>query len=67
MRDITARFVLVAPLVILGLDGLVWHFFGARATITAVVRDWHDDTPWTEFIFVAGCTLLYFHFFRDWP
>lgn len=67
MRDVTGWFVLLAPLVILGTDYLVYVYCGYEATITAVVREWHLKTGWAEFVFLTGVVLLYVHLFRDWP
>lgn len=67
MRTVTVWFVLLAPLVILLLDFLIYLFDGYSATITAVVRGWHEESRWPEFLFLMGCTLLYSHLFRNWP
>ncbi len=67
MREITARFILWAPVLILAVDGLVWHFFGREATITGVVQDWAEKSTCPEFVYVVGCAILYFHLFKGWP
>lgn len=67
MRDVTAWFVILAPLAIFGTDMLVWGVFGASATITDVVRSWAARSSWIEWAYLVGATLLYVHLFRSWP
>ena len=67
MREVTGWFVLIAPLVILLTDWVVYQQYGYTATITAVVREWHEQSTWPEFVFVVGVGILYLHLFRNWP
>lgn len=64
---VTAWFVLLAPVAILTVDWLVNYYVGYCGTITAVVRGWAAKTPWAEFLYVLGVTVLYLHLFRGWP
>lgn len=66
MRDITAWFILIAPLVILTMDGIVWWFCSSGCTITGVVREWAMESPWPEALYVLGVVVLYLHLFRGW-
>lgn len=67
MRTLTVWFVLLAPIAILLLDAVIYLIDGYGSTITAVVRDWHEASRWPEFLFLAGCLVLWMHFFRNWP
>lgn len=67
MRTVTVWFILVAPIAILLFDVLLYILGGYTATITAVVRSWHEQSSWPEFLFLVGVLLLYSHFFRGFP
>ena len=67
MRDVTAIFVLLGPVVVLGIDLAVNFLVGTEATITGVVRDWAEKSSWPEFCYVVGAVILYMHFFKGWP
>ena len=67
MRDATAAFVLVAPVVLLALDLAIDRLVGQHATITGVVRSWAEESTWPEFVYVVGTVILYLHFFKGWP
>lgn len=67
MRTITTWFILTAPWLILLCDYAVYRLDGYEATITAVVRDWHERWPLlTEGVFVLGVVLLWGHLYRRW-
>ncbi len=66
-RQVTAQFIVLAPLVILAVDFYLEWYVSPDATITAVVRDWHAKSPWPKFIYVVGVVVLYLHLFERWP
>lgn len=67
MREVTAWFIIAAPIVILLVDIAVFAVFGEDATITGVVRYWSKKTAWPEFAYVVFTAALYVHLFRSWP
>jgi hypothetical protein len=67
MKSVTSWFVLTAPFLILLTDALVYLLFGYEATITGVVRSWHEKSYLPEVLFLVGCLLLYLHLFRNLP
>ena len=67
MKYATAAFILIAPILILALDWLVYEYWGYAYTITGVVRSWSKNNPWPEFIFIISAVILYTHLFRNWP
>lgn len=67
MRDITAAFILIGPAVILTVDAVIWIWHGSEATITTVVRGWHEKSSWPELAYIAIVTLLYVHLFWRAP
>ena len=66
MRDVTAWFVIVAPPLVLVADAVVFFLDGYEATITAVIRDWSEDSCIPEVVFIVGAVLLWGHLFRRW-
>jgi hypothetical protein len=66
-RDITAQFIILAPLLILAVDFYIEHFVCPSATITAVVRQWSLASSWPKFVYVVGTVVLYLHLFEKWP
>lgn len=67
MRSVTAAFVLLAPVVILATDAVVWFLWGDHATITGVIRSWHRQSRWWEVAYITFVVLLYLHLFWDFP
>ncbi len=67
MKQVTAWFILAAPILILAVDVWVYFRFGPDDTITGVVRDWSKESWLPEAVFLAGCLLLWLHLFRGLP
>lgn len=63
-KHITSWVVILGPIVVLGLDWLVFRFFGYEATITGVVRTWAEKSAWPEAVYLLGALVLYLHLYR---
>lgn len=67
VKDITAWFIIIAPILILIVDYVIFVNFGESATITGVVRAWNKRFSSIEVLYLVGVAVLYVHLFRGWP
>ncbi len=62
-RQLTGWFVVASFVVIVAFDGFMWWRYGARATISCVVRDWSRTCPAVPGLVAAAMVYLWWHWF----
>jgi hypothetical protein len=64
-QRITAAFVLVAPLIVIGYDIAVFVFVGEQATISSVVRQWSRQWHDLPYVIAGLFVWLWLHLFFE--